>query len=118
MFTCTEPSSKKSFPAVLSWTPKTGTRAHSPKQPFYKTTLFFPRDSVNKNDVTDVYSLGISFGLECKKCNRGLGNGIRESGVRNRVHIDDVGSIMSFRMGFPFGENSAQGLWQTMKCKL
>ena len=26
------------------------------------------------------------------------------------VHIDDVGSILKFRIGFPFGENSARFL--------
>ena len=30
-----------------------------------------------------------------------------KNGVRNRVRIDDVGSILRFRIGFPFGENSA-----------
>ena len=30
-------------------------------------------------------------------------NGVRKNGVR----IDDVGSILKFRIGFPFGENSA-----------
>ena len=30
-----------------------------------------------------------------------------KKGVRNRVHIDDVGSILKFRIGFAFGENSA-----------
>ena len=38
---------------------------------------------------------------------RSLGNGVRKNGVRNRVRIDDVGSILKFRIGFPFGENSA-----------
>ena len=31
-----------------------------------------------------------------------------KNGVRNRVRIDDVGSILKFRIGFPFGENSAR----------
>ena len=38
---------------------------------------------------------------------RSLGNGVRKKGVRNRVRIDDVGSILKFRIGFPFGETSA-----------
>ena len=38
---------------------------------------------------------------------RGLGNGVRRNGVRKRVCIDDAGSILKFRIGFPFGENSA-----------
>ena len=38
---------------------------------------------------------------------RSLGNGVRKKGVCNRVRIDDVGSILKFRIGFPFGENSA-----------
>ena len=38
---------------------------------------------------------------------RSLGNGVRKNGVRNRVRIDDVESILKFRIGFPFGENSA-----------
>ena len=38
---------------------------------------------------------------------RSLGNGVRKKGVRNRVRIDDVGSILKFRIGCPFGENSA-----------
>ena len=37
-----------------------------------------------------------------------LGNGVRENGVRNRVRIDDVGSILKFRIDFPFGEISAE----------
>ena len=36
-----------------------------------------------------------------------LGNGILKNSVRNRVRIDDVGSILNFRMGFSFGEDSA-----------
>ena len=38
---------------------------------------------------------------------RRLRNGVRKNGVRNRVRIDDVWSILKFRIGFPFGENSA-----------
>ena len=38
---------------------------------------------------------------------RSLGNGVRKNSVRNRVRIDDVWSILKFRIGFPFGENSA-----------
>ena len=41
---------------------------------------------------------------------RSLGNGVRKNGVRNRCpyrRCDDVGSILKFRIGFPFGENSA-----------
>ena len=38
---------------------------------------------------------------------RSLGNGVRKNGVRNRVRIDDAGSILKFRIGFPFGENPA-----------
>ena len=38
---CTEIPSKKSFPAAFL-DPKTRTRAHSPKPPFYKTALLFP----------------------------------------------------------------------------
>ena len=34
-------------------------------------------------------------------------NGVRKNGVRNCVRIDDVGSILKFRIDFPFGENSA-----------
>ena len=42
------------------------------------------------------------------KQNRGLGNGVRKNGVRNRVRFDDAWSILlKFRIGFPFGENSA-----------
>ena len=39
--------------------------------------------------------------------NRSLGNGVRKNGVRNRVRIDDVGLILKFTMGFPFGETSS-----------
>ena len=39
---------------------------------------------------------------------RSLGHGVRKDGVRNRVCIDDVRSILKFCMGFPFGENSAR----------
>ena len=52
MLSCTEISTKKSFPAVLTLAeesydfdipgPKNQTRAHSPKPPFYKTALLFP----------------------------------------------------------------------------
>ena len=38
--------------------------------------------------------------------NRSLGDGVCTNGVRNRVRIDDVGSILKFHIGFPFGENS------------
>ena len=37
-----------------------------------------------------------------------------KNGVRNRVRIDDAGSILKFRIGFRFGENSAcfcQSVW-------
>ena len=47
--------------------------------------------------------------------NRSLGNGVRKNGVRNRVRIDDVGSILKFRIGLPFGENSTgfcQSVWR------
>ena len=37
---------------------------------------------------------------------RSLGNGVRKNGVCNRVRIDDVWSILKFRIGFPFGEIS------------
>ena len=40
---------------------------------------------------------------DLKMLPRSLGNGVRKNGVRNRVRIDDVGSILKF----PFGENSA-----------
>ena len=33
--------------------------------------------------------------------------GVRKYSVRNRVHIDDAGSMLKFCIGFPFGENSA-----------
>ena len=32
---------EESYALRYFWTPKTGTRAHPPKPPFYKTTLFF-----------------------------------------------------------------------------
>ena len=35
---------------------------------------------------------------------RSLGKGVHKNGVRNCVCIDDVGSILKFRMSFPFGE--------------
>ena len=39
---------------------------------------------------------------------RSLGNGVRKTGVRNRCpYRHDAGSILKFRIGFPFGENSA-----------
>ena len=38
---------------------------------------------------------------------RSPGNGVRKNNVGDRVHIDDVGSILNFRIGFPVGENSA-----------
>ena len=44
--------------------------------------------------------------LSGEELGRSLGNGVRKKGVRNRVRIDDVGSILKFRIGFPFGENS------------
>ena len=34
-------------------------------------------------------------------------NGDRKNGVRNRVCIGDVRSMLKLRIGFPFGENSA-----------
>ena len=52
--------------------------------------------------------------IQFVEVNRSLGNGVRKNGVRNRVRIDDVGSILKFRIGFPFGENSAgfcQSVW-------
>ena len=38
---------------------------------------------------------------------RSLGHGVRKNGVCNRVRIDDGWSILKFRIGFPFGKNSA-----------
>ena len=38
---------------------------------------------------------------------RGLGSGVHRNGVRNRVRIDDVGSLLNFRMGFSFEKKSA-----------
>ena len=53
--------------------------------------------------------------IDARKTNyRSLGNGVRKNGVRNRVRIDDVGSILKFRIGFPFGGKSArfcQSVW-------
>ena len=67
MFPCTKISSKDIFPcnATLAeerydfryfWTPRTGTRAHSPKPPFYKTALHFPFD-FNEEDQGSASSL-------------------------------------------------------------
>ena len=44
---------------------------------------------------------------EIPSFSRSLGNGVCENGVCNRVHIDDVGSTLKFRIGFPFGKNAA-----------
>ena len=39
---------------------------------------------------------------------RSLGDGVRKKWrPQNRVRIDDVGSILRFRIGFPFGKNRA-----------
>ena len=35
-----------------------------------------------------------------KDLTKGLGNGVRTNGVRNRVYIDDVGLILNVRMAF------------------
>ena len=38
---------------------------------------------------------------------RSIGNGVRTNCIRNHVHIDDVASILKFRMGFSFETKSA-----------
>ena len=49
-----------------------------------------------------------SFKVEkAHNAHRSLGNGVRKNGVRNRVRVDDAGSILKFRIGFSFGENPA-----------
>ena len=50
---------------------------------------------------------GWGASCEVETAHRSLGNGVREKGVRNRVRIDDVWSILKFRISFTFGENSA-----------
>ena len=44
VFPCSAALAEESYDFSYSWTPKTGTRAHSPKPPFYKTALWFPLD--------------------------------------------------------------------------
>ena len=59
---CALPWQKKSYDFWHSWTPKAGTRVHSPKPSFYKTALLFPLE-LRKADNGNPQDMNITWRL-------------------------------------------------------